>query len=169
MMFAAYLAKSGLAYTSIKVYFSAIGNWHSSCAQHDAYQAALTPRLEQVLYGIKKEQAVTCQVQVRLPITIEIMHQIYGVLSRSPIEYQPIMLWAAYCAAFFGFLRVGEMTLPNQESFDDSVHLSLRGISVDSRSNTTTIWLTVKQSKTDPFSAGVKLCLTRAESIVCPV
>jgi len=169
MMFAAYLAKSGLAYTSIKVYFSAIGNWHSACAQHDAYQAALTPRLEQVLRGIKKEQAVTRQVRIRLPITTEIMHQIYGVLSRSPNEYQSIMLWAACCTAFFGFLRVGEMTVPNQESFDDSAHLSLRDISVDSRSNPTTIWLTIKQSKTDPFRAGVKLCLTRTESIVCPV
>jgi len=156
MMFPAYLAKSGLAYTSIKVHFYAIGNWHSSCAQHDAYQAALTPRLEKVLWGIKKKQAITRQVRVWLPIATEIMHQIYGMLSTSPNEYQPIMLWAACCTAFFGFLRVGEMTVPNQESFDNSMHLSLRDISVDSRSNPTTIWLTIKQSKTDPFHAGVK-------------
>jgi len=123
-------------------------------------QAALTPRLEQVLWGIKKEQAVTHQVRLRLPITTEIMHQIYGVLSRSPNEYQPIMLLAACCTAFFEFLRVGKMTVPNQESFDDSVHLSLRDISVDSRSNPTTIWLTIKQSKTDPF---------HTDSIACPV
>jgi len=125
----------------------------------------LPPRLEQVLRGIKKEQAVTRQVRVRLPITTEIMHQIYGALSRSPNEYQPIMLWTACCTAFFRFLRVGEMTVPNQESFDDSVHLSWRDIAADSRSNPTTIWLTIKQSKTDPFRAG----LTHTESIVCPV
>jgi len=96
--------------------------------------------LELVLWGIKKEQAVTCQVWVWLPIT-----------------------------AFFGFFRIGEMMVPNQESFDDALHLSLRDISVDSRSNPTTIWLTIKQSKTDPFHSGVKLCLTHAESRVCPV
>ena len=38
--------------TSIKVYFSAIGNWHLSYNQHTSYQEALIPRLEQVLRGI---------------------------------------------------------------------------------------------------------------------
>ena len=49
LMFAAHLAQSGLAHTSIKVYFSSIGNLHSSQGQHDAYHNSLTPRLEQVL------------------------------------------------------------------------------------------------------------------------
>jgi len=61
------------------------------------------------------------------------------------------------------------MTVPNQVSFDDSVHLSLGDISVGSTSNPITIWLTIKQSKTDPFRAGVTLCLSHTESIVCPV
>ena len=56
MLFSAYLAKSGLAYTSIKVYFSAIGNWHLSCNQHTSYQEALTPRLEQVHRDIKRSK-----------------------------------------------------------------------------------------------------------------
>jgi len=59
MLFAAYLAQSGMAYNSVKVYFSVVGNWHSLCLQHTAYQEALTPRLEQVLRGIKREQATT--------------------------------------------------------------------------------------------------------------
>jgi len=49
------------------------------------------------------------------------------------------------------------------------VHLSLGHISVDNRLNTSTIWFTIKQSKTDQFRIGVKLCLARTHSMVSPV
>ena len=169
LMFAAHLAMSGLAHTSIKVYFSSIGNLHSSCSQHDAYHKALTPRLEQVLRGIKREQASTRTERVRLPITAEIMQQVYSVLSRPPSEYRSTMLWAACCTAFFGFLRVGEMTVPSLDAYDPSVHLSLGDVALDSRTAPTIVWLTIKQSKTDPFRKGAKLCLGRTESAVCPI
>ena len=169
LLFAAHLALSGLAHTSIKVYFSAIGNLHSSCSHHSAYHKAFTPRLEQVLRGIKREQSITHTERVRLPITVEIMHQIYSVLSMSPTKYQGMMLWAACCIAFFGFLRVGEMTTPSRDAYDSSVHLSLGDVSLDSRTTPTIIWLNIKQSKTDPFHKGAKLCLGRTESVVCPV
>ena len=148
---------------------SSIGNWHTSCCLHNTYHTALTPRLEQVLRGIKKEQASTRPQRTRLPITVHIMTQIYSVLKKSPTDYQSIMLWAACCTAFFGFLRVGEMTVPSQKAYDNSVHLSLDDVALDSRSNPTIIWLTIKQSKTDPFRMGVNLCLGITASVVCPV
>ena len=79
------------------------------------------------------------------------------------------MLWAACCTAFFGFLRVGEMTVSSQDAYNNSVHLSLGDIALDSRTSQTIIWLTIKQSKTDPFRKGVKLCLGLTDSVVCPV
>ena len=169
LLFATHLALAGLAYTSIKVYFSAIGNLHTAHSLHDAYRQALTPRLEQVLRGIKREQCSTHTTRIRLPITAEIMHQIYAVLARAPVEYQNIMLWAACCTAFFGFLRVGEMTIPNQNAYDSNVHLSLQDVALDSRITPSIVWITIKQSKTDPFRRGVKLCLGRTDSVVCPV
>ena len=169
MLFAAHLALSGLAHSSIKVYFSAIGNLHSAGSQHEAYQKSLTPRLEQLLRGIKKDQVSTRTPLVRFPITVEIMSQILSVLSKSPTNYQSIMMWAASCTAFFGFLRVGEMTVPSLEAFDEMRHLTLKDIALDSRSNPSAIWLTIKQSKTDPFRKGVRLCLGRTDSAVCPV
>jgi len=71
---------------------------------------------------------------------------------------------AANCTAFFGFLRVGEMTVPSQESFDEMVHLTLEDVTLDSRSSPSIVWLTIKQSKTDPFQKGVKLGLSHTES-----
>ena len=88
-----------------KVYLSSIGNWHSSCSQHNVYQKALTSRLEQVLRGIKKEQVITYPPQVPLPITTEIMTRIFSVLQQFPNDYQSIMLWAACCTTFFGFFK----------------------------------------------------------------
>ena len=167
--FAAYLARSGLAYSTIKVYFSSIGNLHLSCSQHIAYQTALTPRLEQILRGIKREQAFTRSERIRLPITIDIMHKIYDVLSKTPTKYQEIMLWAACCTAFFGFLRVGEMTVPSQQEYDSSCHLALRDIALNNSMTPTIAWLTIKQSKTDPFRKGAKLCLSLTDSVVCPI
>ena len=80
-----------------------------------------------------------------------------------------MMLWAACCTAFFGFLRVGEMTVPSQDAYDSSIHLSLDDVALDSRTTPTILWLKIKQSKTDPFRKGAKLCLGRTESVVCPI
>ena len=41
LLFAAHLAQSGLAHTSIKIYLSAIGNLHTAHSHHEAYQQAL--------------------------------------------------------------------------------------------------------------------------------
>ena len=97
------------------------------------------------------------------------MHQIYAVLARTPEDYQNVMLWEACCTAFFGFLRVGEMTVQNQNNYDSTIHLSLQGVALDSRVTPTIIWLAIKQSKTDPFRKGVRLCLGRTDSMICPM
>ena len=70
---------------------------------------------------------------------------------------------------FFGFQRVGEMAAPSLDEYDSSVHLFLKDVVLDSRTAPTIIWLTIKQSKTDPFQKGAKLCLGKTDSVVCPV
>lgn len=126
---------SGLAYTSIKIYLSSIGNLHSSCSQHDAYHKALTPHLEQALRGIKSKQSSTRTKRVRLSITSEIMHQIHSILSRFPTEFEIIMLWAACHTVFFGFLRVREITVPSSDAYNSSVHLPLKDVALQDCAN----------------------------------
>ena len=144
MLFVSHLALSGLAHTLIKTYFSAIGNLHSACSQHEAYRKALTPRLEQLLWGIKKDQGSKCTPLIHLPITVEIMSRILSVVSKSPTYYQNVMMWGASCIAFFGFLRVGEMTVPSPESLDQVVHLTVEDVTLDSRSNPSIVWVNIK-------------------------
>lgn len=78
-------------------------------------------------------------------------------------------IWAACCLGFFGFLRAGEFTIPSLEEYDETTHLSLADIALDSHSAPTLLRVHIKSSKTDPFRKGVDLFLGRTVSQICPV
>ena len=56
------------------------------------------------LKSIKRERARTAPPPARLPTTVDIMKKIKEVLLQHAAEYDNILLWAACCLAFFGFL-----------------------------------------------------------------
>ena len=169
LMFVSHLTQEGLAHSSIKVYLSAICNLHISTGLHIEFAKQLTPRLQLVLKGIKKEREKLTPSRTRLPITIKIMTKIKEVLLRKPKDYDNILLWAACCTAFFGFLRCGKFTVPTQATYDPEAHLSLSDIALDSKHIPSVIQVTIKQSKTDPFHQGVQLCLGKTDKEICPV
>ena len=90
------------------------------------------------------------------------MFKIRSVLANRPCDYNNIMLWAACCLAFFGFLRCSEFTVPTQDSFDNTTHLSYRDVSVDNWHDPQLISIRIKQSKTS-------LMLSKTNELVCPV
>ena len=169
MMFASYLAKGGLSHQTIKVYLSAVRNLHVTKGQHLDYTAALTPRLEMVLKGIKKDSAHHNPPQIRLPITVNIMQSIRRILAMSPEDHNSIMIWAACSLAFSGFLRSSEFTVPSQSEYDPASHLSPSDVSLDNPLQPSLIYVTIKQSKTDPYRKGATICLARTASNLCPV
>lgn len=142
---------------------------HVSKGRHIEFEKQLTPRLQQVVKGIKKVQAAQREPRIRRPITITIMQKIRSVLLTRPQSYSNIMLWAACCLAFFGFLRSSEFTVSQQKSYDESVHLSLSDIALDSRASPKMIRVHIKQSKTDPFRQGVYIYLGKTDKEICPV
>ena len=79
------------------------------------------------------------------------------------------MLWAACCLGFFGFLRAGEFTVPDDASYDPSSHLSVPDVAIDSPGKPGVIRIRVKQSKTDPFRKGMDLYIGRTENDLCLV
>ena len=165
-MFVGHLAQQGLAHTSIKVYLSAVRSLHVAAGQHKEFAQQLTPRLQQVLTGVKKESAPR---RPRLPITLEIMRKLKSILLKQPNDHDNILMWAACCLAFFGFLRCGEFTMPAKGAFDVEVHLTPSDLAVDSRHTPSVIQVTIKRSKTDPFRQGVQLYLGRTGTDICPV
>ena len=62
-----------------------------------------------------------------------------------------VMLWATSCVDFFGFIRSGEFTVPSQQGYDPTVHLSLAYVAFNSHVAPTFARLRIKKSKTDPF------------------
>ena len=93
------------------------------------------------------------------------------MFSREPQSYNNIMLWAACCLAFFGFMRVWEFTIQNQDGYDKSSHLSISDISVNSRRQPNLLKVTIKQSKTDPFRKGANVYLGAklTQKPICPI
>ena len=169
MMFASHLAKGSLSHQTIKVYLSAVRNLHVTEGRHSDYTEALTPRLERVLKGIKKESTNCNPPQIRLPSTLNIMQSIRRVLATAPEDHNNIMMWAACSLAFSGFLRSSEFTVPSQSEYDPAAHLSPSDVSVDNVFEPSLVYVTIKQSKTDPYRKGATVCLAKAANELCPV
>ena len=159
LLFVSYLASCNLCYPTIKAYLAGIRSLHVVTGYDVNFQSHLTSRLHQVLKGIRKDKASTLLSRIRRPITRDIMLKIKGALLKNPHSYHNIMMWAACCLAFFGFLRSSEFTIPSQSSYDPEVHLSIKDVAVDNRAKPWMLKVSIKQSKTDPFRQGVTLCL----------
>ena len=103
------------------------------------------PRLTYVLRGLKSDEAKKDQSgRPRLPITPPLLTRIYHILLKDPHNFDSIMVWAASLLCFFGFLRSGEITIPSLHSYDPSVHLNYKDISVDDPSNPSIIKVHIK-------------------------
>ena len=79
------------------------------------------------------------------------------------------MLWAACSLAFFGFLCVGESTIPQEGLYDSSCHLSLQDIVIDNRDTPRLLQVVSKQSMTDPFRQGDTLYVGATDSTIRPI
>lgn len=88
---------------------------------------------------------------------------------QNPSDFDNIMLWAAFLLCFFGFLRSGEITIPNQQSYDASVHLNFSDIATDNSVPPSIIQVKIKASKTDPFRHGTLIHIGRSNNTLCPV
>ena len=142
---------------------------HVTAGQHSNFTQQLTPRLQQVLKGIQKTQLATQPPRVRLPITLSIMQSMKRLLLQKPPSYDNVLIWAACCLAFFGFLRVSEFTVPAQSQYDPSTHLSISDVSIDNKDHPQLLRIRIKQSKTDPFRQGVDIYLGRTGEGICPI
>ena len=121
-------------------------------------------RLHTILRAIKRINS--SPIRRRLPITFNILVALCTVLRKgffSPFEN--LKLEAAFCVAFFGFLRCGEFTC--RKEFNPDLHLTMGDVTI--ADNATRIRLHLKTSKTDPFRRGVVINLFKTGHLICPV
>ena len=126
----------------IKLYLSAVRSLHVAAGMYQTFCSQLTPRVQQVVRGIRKVQALEKPTQLCLPVTTDIMLKIKAILSRNPHKYHNIMMWAACCIAFFGFLCCSEFTVPSHDSYDPDANLSYDDVAVDNHTCPTLLTLT---------------------------
>ena len=164
-----YLAEHDIAHSTMKVYLSAIRHMQIAYKLPEPNISSMA-RLEQVLKGIKRNQAKQNKKSpTRLPITSDLMRKMRTILEEKRDDEDHIMVWAAMCLCFFGFLRSGEMTIPTESAFDPGAHLTYSDVAVDDISNPSSLKVRIKVSKTDPFRKGVDIYLGRTHSDLCPV
>lgn len=128
--FSAFLADKGLCFRTIKAYISGVCHLHIAAGYPDPFRYSSWPRLEYVLKGIKCSQAQKANPnsRQRLTITPAILRSIRSHWSIQPCPLDLQMLWVAF---LLGFLRAGELTVPNDSAFDPLCHLTPQDIAVD--------------------------------------
>ena len=78
------------------------------------------------------------------------------------------MIWAATTLAFFGFMRLGELTCNSRYSLE--THLSPSDVCfLPTTSNPGYMAIQVKISKTDPFCTGHTILIGKTNQSLCPV
>lgn len=161
---ATYLAKQ-VRHGTIKTYLSAVKHFHLQ----NNYDLQLHKfiRLHYLLRGIKRFQGDA--LPKRKPIGINHLELFYKLLlPDSNTNIDNIMLWAAICLAFFGFLRISEFT--GSSAFDPTVHLMASDICFQQLANQVNeMQVNIKSSKTDPFRKGVQLSIGKTGSHICPI
>ncbi len=148
----AFLKEERLAHTTVKSYLSAVRHMQISQGMGDPSIGRM-PRLVLVVRGMKKEQAGRIK-KTRLSITPATLRQIRQRWEAHGAEWDYIMLWAAMCLCFFGFLRSGEAVVPSDTGFDPSQHLTFADVVVNDRKQPSYLKVTIKQSKQTPSERG---------------
>lgn len=168
--FVVFLDDSHLQHSTIKGYLSALRRFQIVQGMGDPFVSSW-PLLEYVLKGIKSRQAkkVPLSAKARLPITPPLLLAMRSFWEKDKHNVDNIMLWAACCTCFFGFLRSGEVTVPSMNSYDKDIHLSVGDVLLVSPQSPVAVQVFIKASKTDPFRKGVKVYLGSTSNSLCPV
>lgn len=163
--FIAHLSHS-VQWDTIRSYLCAIRYFQIRAGLPDPHTSPM-PRIPYILKGVQKHFP-THKRPKRQPITPEILSQIHKAWSQQPPSYDRAMVWAAFCLAFFGFMRSGELTSPSNTRYS-TTDLSVNDISIDSHTNPQILTVHLRYSKTDQLGAGTFLHLRRTHQVLCPV
>ena len=153
-VFVASLARDGLAHSTVKNYLAAVRHLHLEEGLPDPKMVDMA-RLQLVVRGVKKQQARASAPRTRLPITVEVLHEL-RVAWREPNNPEGQMLWAA-------------ASLSEGAQYDKATHLNFGDVAVDNRTDPQAIRVRLKASKTDPFRRGMDVYVGKTGNALCPV
>ena len=147
----AYLSPS-VQHSTIKLYLTALRLFHVEHSYTDPTKDCLL-------------QSTT--TRPRLPITIQLLRDLKLALHNCTALTTPNkrMLWAAFCVAFYGFLRASKFCSPSSHTFDPASTLCHTDLTFTPAAAN----LCIKASKTDPFRITCTITIGATHTSTCPV
>lgn len=134
----------GFKASSMKVYLSAIRNYH---IEKEHVNPLGGDKLKMILQGA---EALSDPVNQKEALTFPILRII---CDKATGHDSSLMYQTAFCTAFFGCLRGGEICLENGKSFNPNTNLCCEDIKIIPKEKMFSLFL--KRSKTDYVNQGV--------------
>ena len=161
--FIANLSIVGKAPSTIGTYVSSIAYVHKINGWTDPCDNFIIKKL---IEGSKRQGK---RADTRRPISLSILRNLSQILQGiCHSTFETYLFRAAFLLAFFGFMRVGEITAPSKYSFSPHT-LTLDNIKLG-HDTQEFLEVTIKSSKTDQHGESVTLHFIKGnDDIVCPI
>lgn len=154
-----------LSHRTIKSYMTGVRSYYVELgASKEELEIFHTPILERIIAGIRRFNGES-NIKERHPITRPVLRAMLTRLDKN--TRKGASLYAAFCLAFAGFLRMGEFTWARGELNADFQNWYItRGSVLLSEDR---LQLSLPASKTDPFRQGVTLTIAATGDNACAV
>lgn len=160
-LFIASLFDRNYAISTVNTYISAISYSHKLFGLSDPSKVFF---ITQMLKGYGK---LSTQVDVRLPITLPILHRILSLGPELSLPAYELCLFNAMCSlAFHAYLRVGEMAVTNGNNTILNLHDVTKLLNADNQ--VIAIRVTFRNYKHSYNQSPISLVINR-QNIFCPV
>ncbi|XP_076099825.1 integrase/recombinase xerD homolog, partial [Mytilus galloprovincialis] len=157
----AYMSFTGTAASTVKSYISGLSFFSKINNYTDCFNTFVVRKL---LEGMKRSQ--NRPKDVRLPITLDLLLKINNVLPAvCHNDYETKPFQASFSLAFFGFLRVGELTADHKHASTQSHAIEYNDIKI----NLSSIEIRLRSSKTDQCCTGTTIVIDVRPGDVCAV
>ncbi|CAG2205846.1 unnamed protein product [Mytilus edulis] len=160
--FIAFLSVQGLSGETISSYISGVSYHHKIQGIQDTTKFFI---IGKALEGIKRIQGGK-RNDIRAPITVQLLSDMISCLDKvCKNKYEAALFSAVFSVAFFGLLRVGEITTSKSKSVINGSNLTISDILVRRK----VLELRVRWSKTDQKGKSVTLLIAENGKNYCPV
>ena len=114
---------------TIQVYIAAVSYLHHTHGYTSP--ASNNPVIKLLIQGIERSMPAAHLKPKRQPTTNKMLGQMLSHLDRDHrTTHDRLLLRAAITLGFFGLLRVGELTVPNQHGFNPYLHLTAKDLTM---------------------------------------
>ncbi|CAC5360739.1 unnamed protein product [Mytilus coruscus] len=148
--YVAYLSKNGYSYTTAKTYLSGINHKLKINNWNDYSKSFILEK------NVERYAAFGKRVDSRKPINVDVLKRLISILHYvCKSLHEANMFRAAFSLAFFGFMRIGEITRVNKNADNHVVKISDIKFDINSE-----ISVTIMSSKTDQTGCSTTLILS---------